>query len=52
MCKFQVNVVKRGEIIVEADTLEQAEQIAKASPDKIKWNEDIICEEIHDISVS
>ncbi len=52
MCKFQVSVVKRGEIIVEAETQEQAESIVVASQDAIKWNEELYIEEVQNVSVS
>ena len=52
MCKYSVNVVKRGEIVVEADNEEQAAIMAQASQDKIKWDDDIICEVIYPIKIS
>ncbi len=50
--KYQTSLVRRGVAIVSADNIEQAEVLAKVSEDNITWDNEIICEEICQISAS
>ncbi len=47
---YQANVVRRGVVIVSADNMEQAEALVKVSESDITWSDEIICEEICQIT--